>query len=155
MAVAQMQTTAQEDHVRAAIESVLAAQGGVTVENAPGQLVMDLGGTVGSAYLAGGFRNKMKMPMRIVVKTAGGPGGTGLTIDVHSRGTAAGIMSGGWLGASKQDKAEKVWLQMALDGVTKVSGGPPPEIAPPPLEASPPPPGEPPAAGPPREGPPP
>ena len=148
-----MQTTAQEEHVRAAVESVLTAQGGVTVENVPGRLVMDLGGTVGSAYMAGGFRNKMKMPMRIVVSTAGGPGGTGLTIDVHSRGTASGLASGGWLGAVKQDKAEKIWLQMALDGVAQVSGGPPPEVAPPPMGASPPPPAEPPGGALPPPGP--
>ncbi len=117
MAVAQMQTTAQEGQVRAAIESVLAAQGGVTVENVPGRLVMDLGGSVQGAYLAGGFRNKMKMPMRIVVTTAGGAGGTGVSLDVHSRGTGGGIMSGGILGANKQTKAEQAWLAIAVDAV--------------------------------------
>jgi hypothetical protein len=55
----------------------LGQQGGTTVENASGRLTMDLAGSVGSAYLAGGFRNKMKMPMRIVVTTAGGPGAPG------------------------------------------------------------------------------
>ena len=38
MAVAQVQSTASEDQVRAAIEQVLVAQGGATVENQPGVL---------------------------------------------------------------------------------------------------------------------
>lgn len=117
MAVAQTQSTATESEVRAAIESALAAQGGTAVENVEGRLVMDLGGTVGSAYLAGGFRDKMKMPMRIVVTTAGGAGGTGVSLDVHSRGTGSGIMSGGLLGARKQKKAEETWLAMAVEAV--------------------------------------
>jgi hypothetical protein len=154
MAIAQMQTTAREEHVRASIESVLTAQGARTVENAPGRLVMDLGGSVKAAYLAGGFRGKLKMPMRIVVSTVGGPGGTGLTLDVHSRGTGSGVASGGWLGAVKQDKAEKIWLQMALDAVAQVSGGPPPDVAPPAMGASPPPPTQPPPAQPPPAQPP-
>jgi hypothetical protein len=117
MAVAQTQSTSKEPEVRAAIESALAGQGGTTVENQDGRLVMDLGGSVKSAYLAGGFRNKMKMPMRIVVTTTGGSGGTGISLDVHSRGTAGGVMSGGILGASKQTKAEKAWLAMALEAI--------------------------------------
>jgi hypothetical protein len=117
MAVAQVQSTASEDQVRAGLEAALQAQGATTVVNQPGQLVMDLGGSVKSAYLAGGFRNKMKMPMRIVVSLAGGQGGTGATLDVHSRGTGSGFASGGWLGAIKQDKAEKAWLGLAYDAV--------------------------------------
>jgi hypothetical protein len=117
VAVAQVQSTASEDQVRAGIEAALKAQGGATVVNQPGQLVMDLGGSVKSAYLAGGFRNKMKMPMRIVVSLSGGQGGTGATIDVHSRGTGSGFASGGWLGAIKQDKAEKAWLAIAYEAV--------------------------------------
>jgi hypothetical protein len=117
MAAAQVQSTAHEEAVRSAIERSLRAQGGTTVGSRPGQLVMDLGGTVKSAYLAGGFRNKMKMPMRIVVSLASGPGGTGIAVDVHSRGTAGGVMSGGWLGAVKQGKAEEAWLGMAVDAV--------------------------------------
>lgn len=112
-----MQSASPEPEVRAAIESALAAQRGTTVESQEGRLVMDLGGSVKSAYLAGGFRNKMKMPMRIVVTTAGGGGGTGISLDVHSRGTAGGAMSGGLLGASKQGKAEKAWLEMAVEAV--------------------------------------
>jgi hypothetical protein len=103
--------------VLAAIESALTAQGGTTVENQDGRLVMDLGGSVGSAYLAGGFRNKMKMPMRIVVTTTGGAGGTDISLDVHSRGTGSGAMSGGLLGANKQKKAEQAWLAMAVEAV--------------------------------------
>ena len=117
MAVAQIQTTSSESEVRAAIEAALAPQGGTVIENEEGRLVMDLGGTVGSAYLAGGFRNKMKMPMRIVVATAGSEGGTGVSLDVHSRGTAGGAMSGGLLGASKQKKAEQAWLQIAVEAI--------------------------------------
>ena len=117
MAVAQIQTTSSEVDVRAAVEAALTAQGGTPVENQEGRLVMDLGGSVGSAYLAGGFRNKMKMPMRIVVATSGSSGGTGVSLDVHSRGTASGTMSGGLLGASKQKKAERAWLEMAVDAI--------------------------------------
>jgi hypothetical protein len=117
MAVAQVQSTASEDQVRAGIEAALAPQGGATVVNQPGQLVMDLGGSVKSAYLAGGFRNKMKMPMRIVVTLSGGAGGTGATLDVHSRGTGSGFASGGWLGAIKQNKAEEAWLAIAYEAV--------------------------------------
>lgn len=133
MAIAQIQSSAPEELVRSAIEQELTARGGVTVENRAGQLVMDLGGTVKSAYLAGGFRDKMKMPMRLILSTAGGPGGTGATLDVHSRGTGSGTMSGGWLGAVKQSKAEQIWLQTAVDAVPqKVAATSPPPQAPPP-----------------------
>ena len=107
VAVAQIQTTTQEPDVRASVEAALTARGGVTAENQEGRLVMDLGGSVGKAYLAGGFRDKMKMPMRIAVTTAGSSGGTGVSLDVHSRGTAGGAMSGGLLGARKQKQAEQ------------------------------------------------
>jgi hypothetical protein len=117
MAVAQTQSTSKEPEVRSAIEAALTAQGGTTVESQEGRLVMDLGGSVKAAYLAGGFRNKMKMPMRIVVTTAGGSGGTGISLDVHSRGTAGGAMSGGLLGANKQKKAEQAWLTSAIEAV--------------------------------------
>jgi hypothetical protein len=130
MAVAQVQSTADEGAVRSAIEQSLQGQGGITVESRPGHLVMDLGGSVKSAYLAGGFRNKMKMPMRIVVTMTSAPGGTGIAVDVHSRGTAGGVMSGGWLGAVKQRKAEETWLGIAVDAIpdkvaTPVSPAPP------------------------------
>lgn len=117
MAVGQTQTTTKEPEVRAALEAALAGQGGTTVENQEGRLVMDLGGSVGSAYLAGPFRDRMKMPMRIVVTTAGSAGGTGVSLDVHSRGTGGGAMSGGLLGASKQKKAEKAWLAIAVEAI--------------------------------------
>lgn len=126
MVVAQEQSTASEPEVRTAIEAALATQGGTTVENQEGRLVMDLGGSVKAAYLAGGFRNKMKMPLRIIVTTSGGPGGTGVSLDVHSRGTAGGAMSGGLLGASKQTKAEQAWLGMAVEAIpNRVRSGPP------------------------------
>jgi hypothetical protein len=117
MATTQAQSTADEAKVREALEQALLAHGGTTVETTPGLLSMDLGGTVGAAYLAGGFRNKMKMPMRIVVTTTGGPGGTGISVDVHSRGTGSGAVSGGLLGASKQRRAERAWLEMAVDAI--------------------------------------
>ena len=117
MATTGIQTTLQEADARNVIEQALVAQGGQTIENQPGRLVMDLGGSVGSAYLAGGFRNKMKMPMRIIVQTSGGEGGTGIALDVHSRGTGSGAMSGGLLGASKQKKAEQEWLRIAVAAV--------------------------------------
>jgi hypothetical protein len=117
VAEAQAQSAADEERVRVAIEQALQAQGGSTVESRPGVLSMDLGGGVGAAYLAGGFRNKMKMPMRIVVATVGGSGGTGVTVDVHSRGTASGAVSGGLLGASKQRRAEQAWLSMAVEAI--------------------------------------
>ena len=117
MAVAQTQSTSPEEAVRSAIESALTAQGGTTVESQEGRLVMNLGGSVKSAYLAGGLRNKMKMPMRVIVTTAGGSGGTGVSLDVHSRGTGGGAMSGGLLGASKQKKAEQAWLATAVEAV--------------------------------------
>jgi hypothetical protein len=117
VAVAKTQSASAEADVRAAIESALSAHGGSTVENQEGRLVMDLGGSVQAAYLAGGFRGKMKMPMRIVVTTASGAGGTGIELDVHSRGTAGGAMSGGLLGARKQGKAEKEWLEMATQAI--------------------------------------
>jgi hypothetical protein len=127
VAEAHVQSTAGEETVRSAIEQALQAQGGTTVESLPGVLSIDVGGSVKSAYLAGGFRNKMKMPMRIVVTAAGGADGTGITLDVHSRGTGSGAMSGGWLGAVKQRKAEQAWLAMAVDAVPdKVEAPAPP-----------------------------
>lgn len=132
MAVTQVQSTASEEQVRATLEQALQVQGGTTVESRGGLLTMDLGGSVKSAYLAGGFRNKMKMPMRIVVTMAGGTGGTGVTLDVHSRGTAGGAMSGGWLGAIKQRKAEDAWLAMAVDAVPEKVATPGAAAPPPP-----------------------
>lgn len=126
MATAQAQSTAAEDQVRLSVEAALQAQGGTTVQNVPGNLTVDVGGTVGKAYLAGGFRDKMKMPMRVVVTTAGGGGGTGINIDVHSRGTGSGFMSGGVMGSVKQGKAEQAWLQMAWEAVPQKVQAPPP-----------------------------
>ena len=117
MAVAQAQSSSNEGEVRSAIEAALTAQGGTTVENQEGRLVMDLGGSVGAAFLAGGFRDKMKMPMRLVVTISGSAGGSAATFDVHSRGTGGGAMSGGLLGANKQKKAEAAWLAMAVEAV--------------------------------------
>ncbi len=115
--MAQVESAASEEQVRATIEQALRSEGGTTVESGPGILQMDLGGSVGAAYLAGGFRGKMKMPMRLVVTTAGGSGGTGVTVEVRGRGTGRGAMSGGLLGASKQRKAEEIWLTTAVNAV--------------------------------------
>jgi hypothetical protein len=148
MGVTQLQTIAQEPQVRAAIEAAYHAQAGQTIENVAGKLVMDLGGGVGMMWVAGGFRNKLKMPMRVIVTTAGGPGGTGVTIDVHSRGTGGGAL-GGALGISKQNKAEKIWAQTAIDAVAQMAGQPP-QVLPPPGPQ----PAGAPAAPPPEAGPP-
>ena len=124
MALWQVRSTSPEPEVRSAIEAALAAGGGTTVENQESRLVMDLGGSVKAAYLAGGFRNKMKMPMRIVITTSGDAGDTGVSLDVHSRGTAGGAISGGMLGAKKQGKAEKAWLEVAVEAIpNRVSSG--------------------------------
>lgn len=142
MASAQEQSTAPEHEVRAGIAAALAAQGGQVVSDAPGSLVVDVGGTVGKAFLMSGFRNAMKMPMRVSVQTAGGAGGTGIGIDVGSRGTGGGFMSGGILGAVKQNKGEKVWLDIARNAIPGRIGAPaaPPQAAPQAQQAPPPPP---------------
>lgn len=111
------QSTSQEPDVRAAIAQHLTEQGGTVIQDGPGSLVVDVGGSVATAYLAGGFRNMMKMPQRVTIATVGGEGGTGLSIEVTSRGTGSGAMSGGLLGASKQGKAEKAWMNMVLSTI--------------------------------------
>jgi hypothetical protein len=137
VAEAQEQSTAQEHEVRAAIAAALAAQGGQVVSDGPGSLVVDVGGTVGKAYLMAGFRNAMKMPMRVTVTTAGGPGGTGIGLDVGSRGTAGGYMSGGVLGVMKSKKAANAWLEMSRNAIpgriaAAQTGQTPQQPAPPP-----------------------
>lgn len=115
MAVGQAQSTAPEEEVRNAMAQALTAQGGEIVANQPGQLTVDTG-SVGAAWLAGPFRSAQKMPMRITVTTTGGPGGTGINVDVTSRGTGGGF-SGGLIGVSKQGKGERLWLETALSSV--------------------------------------
>src|SRR6266542_6327959 len=109
----QGQSTSQESDVRQAIVNALMPRAEQTkvVQDQPGTLIVDVG-SVGKAFLMGGFRNAMKMPMRITVNTQGGPGGTGITIHVGSHGTGGGYMSGGWLGVVKQRKAEKAWMDI-------------------------------------------
>ncbi|MGH2545754.1 MAG: hypothetical protein ACRDHJ_02635 [Actinomycetota bacterium] len=105
MAEAHVQSTAGEETVRSAIEQALQAQGGTTVESRPGLLTMDVGGSVKSVYLAGGFRNKMKMPMR-------------------DRGHR-----GGWLAGSREaaEGRAQAWLAMAVDAAPdKVEAPAPP-----------------------------
>src|SRR6266508_383890 len=93
MESAQLQTTMAEDQVRAAILAALTPFDAVAEQNQPGMLVLETG-SVGKAYLAGGFRAEAKMPMRITVATAGGTAGTGVSIQVASRG-GGGLTPGG------------------------------------------------------------
>jgi hypothetical protein len=158
MNTAQAQSASPEDQVRASISQALQAKGGRVTVDQPGSLVVEVGGSKLSAYLAGGFRNAMKMPMLITVATSGGPGGTGLSVEIRSNGTGGGAMSGGWLGASKQGKGEAAWMQIVMGAVPSAVGAaaqapvadPPQQMAPPPATASPQPPaapqGPPPAA---------
>jgi hypothetical protein len=138
MAEAQEQSTAQEYEVRAAIAVALTARGGQVMVDGPGSLVVDVGGTVGKAYLMAGFRNAMKMPMRVNVTTVGGPGGTGIGLDVGSRGTGGGYMSGGILGAMKAKKASNAWLEMARTAIPSRIGAA--QVPPVPQQPAPPPP---------------
>ncbi len=121
----QGQSTSQESDVRQAIVNALMPRAEQTkvVQDQPGTLIVDVG-SVGKAFLMGGFRNAMKMPMRITVNTQGGPGGTGITIHVGSHGTGGGYMSGGWLGVVKQRKAEKAWMDIVLQSIPGVIGAP-------------------------------
>lgn len=119
MATAQIQTTASEESVRAAIASALSAQGGTPTSNGPGALVVETG-SVGKAFLAGPFRDAMKMPMRISVSTTSGGGGTGVGVEVRGRGTGGGFGSGGLVGMRKQAKAEKTWVDIVLRAVSEI-----------------------------------
>lgn len=112
MAAIQLQSRAAEDQVRAAIaEAVMrmADYQPTVASNEPGSLVIETG-SVGMAYLAGGFRKAEKMPMRILVTTASGEGGTGISVEVDSRGTGGGF-SGGVVGLRKQKRGEEFWLE--------------------------------------------
>jgi hypothetical protein len=122
MSTGQATSTAGEEQVQASIEQALLGEGGTTKERQPGRLVMEVGGSVAKAYLAGGFRGKMKMPQEIVITTSGGPGGTGIMVDAHSRGTGGGVMSGSVLGAIKQRKAEAAWVQAVLAAIPAKQG---------------------------------
>jgi hypothetical protein len=111
----QAQSTAGEAQIREAIVAALAPYQPKVTANQPGSLVLEVG-SVGMAYLIGGFRNKMKMPVRILVSLNGGPTGTGLSVGVESRGTGGGV-AGGALGVSKQKKANQEWLQLVVNAV--------------------------------------
>jgi len=140
MNTATAQSTSPEAQVRASISQALQAKGGRVTVDQPGQLVVEVGGSKLSAYLAGGFRNAMKMPMLITVATAGGPGGTGLSVEIKSNGTGGGAMSGGWLGASKQGKGEAAWMQIVMGAVPSGVGAPAqPQVAAPVQQTAPPP----------------
>lgn len=111
MAGVQLQSRASEEQVRRAIADAIvgmAEHKPQVTANTEGSLVIETG-SVGMAYLAGGFRKAEKMPMRINVTTTTGEGGTGIAVNVDSRGTGGGL-SGGFLGLRKQKKGEQFWL---------------------------------------------
>jgi len=112
MAAIQLQSRAAEEQVRAAIAEAVARMADYQpriASNEPGSVVIETG-SVGMAYLAGGFRKAEKMPMRILVTTASGEGGTGISVEVDSRGTGGGF-SGGVVGLRKQKRGEEFWLE--------------------------------------------
>lgn len=119
MATAQIQTTASEESVRAAIASALSAQGGTPTANEPGVLRVEIG-SVSKAFLAGPFRDAMKMPMVISVSTTSGAAGTGVGVDVSARGTGSGFASGGLIGMRKQARAEKTWMDIVVRAVNEI-----------------------------------
>ena len=125
MNTAMAQSTYPEGQVRASIAQALVGRGGTVTLDQPGTLVVEVGGSKLSAYLAGGFRNKMKMPQLITVSSQGGPSGTGLSVEIRARGTGSGAMSGGILGASKQTKAEVAWMDVVMGAVPGMVGAPP------------------------------
>ncbi len=144
MALTQLHSTAPEDQIRAQVTASLAQRGATVESDGPGSLVMNIG-SVGMAYLAGGLRNRMKMPMRISLALTAGPGGSAVSIEIKSRGSGGGLASGGLLGASKQKKAEAEWLQVVTDAV-------PGNVVIVPVDTAPPPPGMPPPPPPPPPG---
>lgn len=119
MATAQVQTAASEESVRAAIASALSAQGGTPTTNEPGVLKVETG-SVSKAFLAGPFRDAMKMPMVISISTTSGAAGTGVGVEVRGRGTGGGLASGGLIGMRKQAKAEKTWVGIVLRAVNEI-----------------------------------
>jgi len=118
MAGEQLQSGASEEQVRA---SVAASLGELSeydpkvVTDEAGTLVVETG-SVGMAYLAGGFRKAEKMPMRITLAMTSGGGGTGIAVNVEGRGTGGGL-SGGVLGIGKQRKGERFWLDRVIAAI--------------------------------------
>src|SRR5262249_17985687 len=125
MNTAMAQSTYSEEQVRAAIAQALVGHGGHATLDQPGSLVVEVGGSKLSAYLAGGFRDKMKMPQLITITSQGGPSGTGVSVEIRARGTGSGAMSGGLLGASKQTKAEMAWMDIVMSAIPGLVGAPP------------------------------
>ena len=120
---AQVQSTAPEEQIRQAVAQALTAQGGQVQTNAPGALVVEVG-SVGKAFMAGPFRDAAKMPMRITLSTQAGTGGTGIGVEVETRGTGGGYMSGGIFGVMKSRKAAKNWLGLVLSSIPNQVGAP-------------------------------
>jgi hypothetical protein len=123
MATATVTSSASEEQVRTTIVQALAPHGAIPAVNEPGSLVLETG-SVGKAFLAGPFRDKMKMPMRIAVTATGSAAGTSVAIEVGSRSTGGGYMSGGLIGVAKQRKAERIWLDLVMEAVPGASPGP-------------------------------
>lgn len=118
MAGIQVRSSAAEEEVREAIAAALLRMEEFkpkVTANTPGSLVVETG-SVGMAYVAGGFRKAEKMPMRITVTTTSGQGGTGIAVNAESRGTGGGF-SGGLLGIRKQKKGEQYWLEVVRAAV--------------------------------------
>lgn len=118
MAGIQVRSSAAEEEVREAIAAGLLRMEEFkpkVTANTPGSLVVETG-SVGMAYVAGGFRKAEKMPMRITVTTTSGQGGTGIAVNAESRGTGGGF-SGGLLGIRKQKKGEQYWLEVVRAAV--------------------------------------
>lgn len=118
MAGEQVQSKASEEQVRASVAASLgelAEYDPKVVTDEPGTLVVETG-SVGMAYLAGGFRKAEKMPMRITLAMTSGGGGTGIAVNAEGRGTGGGI-SGGLLGIRKQKKAEQFWLDRVIASI--------------------------------------
>jgi len=130
MNTAMAQSTYPEDQVRASLAQALVGHGGTVTLDQPGSLVVEVGGSKLSAYLAGGFRDKMKMPQLITISSQGGPSGTGLSVEIRGRGTGSGAMSGGLLGASKQTKAELAWMEIVMGAIPGLVGAPPTILSP-------------------------
>ena len=116
MAEQTVQTSSDEAQVRAGIVAALSEHGVTVVSNEPGGLVIDTG-SVGKAFLTGGFRATSKMPVRIQVTIAPSEGGSTVVIDAGSHGTGSGFASGGLIGMSKTKKAAQAWLQQVVEAI--------------------------------------
>lgn len=114
----QLQSGASEEQVREAVAAAvlqMTEYKPTLTANTPGSLVIETG-SVGLAYVAGGFRKAEKMPMRLTLTTTAGGGGTGVAVNVDSRGTGGGF-SGGVIGMRKQKKGEQFWIEAVRSAI--------------------------------------